>query len=157
MEHRREVIQMTFSHQSKSWPTGFTNAVQDERCGPQRRKDHLERYLEGKTLLAAENAPTVVTNDVQDEQWEQQLDFSPESRTYLGSKKNYDLLDDYTPEGAEDQLAWLRNSVDLMEQDFSFEELTEDGKLSWEMWKYSLVKGLCSNLAFLNGFRLGRK
>jgi uncharacterized protein (DUF885 family) len=75
-----------------------------------------------------------------DDQWEQQLDFSPESRTYLGSKKNYDLLDDYTPEGAEDQLAWLRNSVDLMEQDFSFEELTEDGKLSWEMWKYSLER-----------------
>ena len=74
------------------------------------------------------------------EQWEQQLDFSPETRTYLGSKKNYDFLDDYTLGGAEDQLSWLRNSVDLMEQDFNFEELTEDGKLSWDMWKYSLER-----------------
>jgi uncharacterized protein (DUF885 family) len=74
------------------------------------------------------------------DQWEQQLDFSPQRRTYLGSKKNYDLLDDYSFKGVKDQVAWLQSSVDFMEKNFDYEELTEDGKLSWEMWKYSLER-----------------
>ncbi|NKB34483.1 MAG: DUF885 family protein [Pseudomonadales bacterium] len=75
-----------------------------------------------------------------DEQWEEQLDFSPEFRTSLGIKVDYDRLDNYTVEAEEEQLEWLRASVATMEGDFDYAALTEDGKLSWDMWSYALER-----------------
>jgi len=73
-----------------------------------------------------------------DELWEEQLDFSPELRTSLGIKEDYNKLDDYTLQAQEEQLAWLRTSVSTMERDFNYDSLTDDGKLSWDMWSYAL-------------------
>ena len=47
-------------------------------------------------------------------------------------------LDDYTLQAQEEQLAWLRTSVSTMERDFNYDSLTDDGKLSWDMWSYAL-------------------
>ena len=73
-----------------------------------------------------------------DEQWQQQLDFSPMTRTQLGIKVDYDRLDDLTLAAEQEQLDWLRRSVAVMEREFDYAALSDDGKLSWDMWKYSL-------------------
>jgi uncharacterized protein (DUF885 family) len=73
-----------------------------------------------------------------DEQWEEQLDFSPQTRTSLGIKVDYDLLDDFSEEGEQAIIDWLRTSVATMQQDFDYDALTEDGKLSWDMWAFAL-------------------
>lgn len=98
--------------------------------------------------VVTEAAPEAVVDTAQaeterltqwlDEQWEEQLDFSPQNRTSLGIKIDYDRLDDYTREAEDEQLEWLRQSVATMENEFDYEDLTEDGKLSWDMWAYSL-------------------
>ena len=75
-----------------------------------------------------------------DGQWEEELDFSPMSRTSLGIKIDYGKLDDYTVEGEEAEIDWLRNSVAIMNQDFDYDSLTEDGRLSWDMWEHSLER-----------------
>ncbi len=73
-----------------------------------------------------------------DQQWEEQLVFSPMTRTRLGIKSDYAQLDDFTEAGEEEQLDWQRQSVAEMEGEFDYAALTEDGKLSWDMWKYAL-------------------
>ena len=72
-----------------------------------------------------------------DEQWETQLSFSPQSQTALGLKSNYDKLDDYTFEAQDAEIEWLRASVDTMESMFDYQNLSEEGKLSWDMRKES--------------------
>ena len=66
-----------------------------------------------------------------DEQWETQLSFSPQSQTSLGLKSNYDKLDDYTLEAQDAEIEWLRASVGIMEDMFDYQNLSEEGMLSW--------------------------
>ena len=73
-----------------------------------------------------------------DEQYEEQLDFSPQTRSVLGDRTDYDRLNDQTLAARERNLQWLRDSVATMEADFDYEALTDDGKLSYDMWVYSL-------------------
>ncbi len=73
-----------------------------------------------------------------DEQYEEQLDFSPQTRSVLGDRTDYDRLNDQTLAAGERNLQWLRDSVATMEADFDYEALTDDGKLSYDMWAYSL-------------------
>jgi uncharacterized protein (DUF885 family) len=81
---------------------------------------------------------TEILNVWLDAQYEEQLDFSPETRTRLGDKTNYDKLDDYTLAGQLIELEWLRGSVSNMQRDFDYDSLNDDGKLSYDMWAYGL-------------------
>lgn len=96
---------------------------------------------EAATPLSPLTAPEAETERLTvwlDEQYERQLDFSPETRTTLGEKTDYDKLDQYSLEAADEQLAWLEASVATMESEFDYDNLTEDGKVSYDMWEYTL-------------------
>ena len=73
-----------------------------------------------------------------DEQYEEQLDFSPQTRSVLGDKTDYDQLNDASLDATDEILGWRRQSVAAMQSEFDYEALTEDGKLSWDMWEYAL-------------------
>jgi len=73
-----------------------------------------------------------------DEEYEEQLDFSPQTRSVLGDKTDYDKLNSSTLESAEEVLEWRRESVATMQAEFNYEALSDDGKLSWDMWEYAL-------------------
>ena len=47
-------------------------------------------------------------NDWLDEEWEEQLNFSPQTQTSLGLKSNYNRLDDYTVDAQDAEIGWLR-------------------------------------------------
>jgi uncharacterized protein (DUF885 family) len=103
-----------------------------------------------------------VTNDTEllnawlDLQYEEQLGFSPQTRTQLGDKTDYDKLDDYTLAGQIRRLEWLRSSVATMQQDFAYDSLDDDGKLSYDMWAYGLEQAE-SRVPFQNhGYIFGR-
>jgi uncharacterized protein (DUF885 family) len=81
---------------------------------------------------------TEILNTWLDAQYEEQLDFSPQTRTRLGDKTDYDKLDDYTLAGQLIELEWLRASVSSMQRDFDYDSLNDDGKLSYDMWAYGL-------------------
>ena len=78
-------------------------------------------------------------NDWLDEQWEEQLRFSPQTQTSLGLKTDYNRLDDYTLAAQDAEIGWLRESVAEMESEFNYQTLSDEGKLSWDMWKDSLT------------------
>ena len=91
-----------------------------------------------------------------DSQYEEQLGFSPQTRTQLGDKTDYDKLDDYSLDAQLEELEWLRSSVATMQQDFDYERLNEDGKLSYDMWAFGLEQAE-SRVPFLNhGYIFGR-
>ncbi len=48
-------------------------------------------------------------NDWLDEQWEEQLRFSPQTQTSLGLKTDYNRLDDYTLAAQDAEIGWLRS------------------------------------------------
>ena len=53
-----------------------------------------------------------------DEQFARELEAVPERATRLGSKQNYDKLNDYTEAGQDRVLEWRRRSVAEMKQKF---------------------------------------
>ena len=62
-----------------------------------------------------------------DEQYAEQLQFSPMLKTRLGDKSDYDQLDDFSLAAEQRDLDWLRESVAEMEASFDVEQLNEDG------------------------------
>ena len=99
---------------------------------------------------------TALLNAWLDVQYEEQLGFSPQTRTRLGDKTDYDKLDDYTLAGQLQELEWLRGSVSTMEQDFDYDALNDDGKLSYDMWAYGLEQAE-SRVPYMNhGYIFGR-
>ncbi|GAB1269926.1 DUF885 domain-containing protein [Aurantivibrio infirmus] len=90
------------------------------------------------------------------QQFEQELDQSPQWRTRLGDKKDYDLLDDQSELALEKSLQWRRNSVAKMQQEFDYELLSEDAKTSYDIWKYSLDRAEKSYIYRRHAYLLGR-
>ncbi|MGI9251644.1 MAG: DUF885 domain-containing protein [Pseudohongiellaceae bacterium] len=94
------------------------------------------------TLAACGENPTQTEterlNQWLDAQFEESLAFSPQTRSVLGEKIDNDKLNDPSQEAYDAELQWLRDSVATMRGEFDYDALSEDGKLSWEMWEYSL-------------------
>jgi len=101
-------------------------------------------------------AETIRFNAWLDEQYDEQLDFFPQTRTQLGEKTDNDKLNDFSLEGVSERLDWLRESVAAMQAEFNYDSLTEDGKLSYDMWEYGLAQAERS-LPYANyGYIFGR-
>ncbi len=69
-----------------------------------------------------------------DAKFEEQLDFSPIQRTFLGEKKDYDKIDDLSEAAEDQQLDWQRASIDEMKAAFDYDRLTPEAKTSWDVW-----------------------
>lgn len=91
-----------------------------------------------------------------DEQYAEQLEFSPQTKTRLGDKSDYGVLDDYSEAADDEQLAWRRQSVATMRADFDYDLLSEDGKLSFDMWAYSLDRAEAGVPFRRHGYIFGR-
>ena len=79
-------------------------------------------------------------NEWLDERYEEQLDFSPLTKTRLGRKDDYDRIDDLSEAGAEAQLVWLRATVVELERDFDRDLLTPEAQTSYDVWRYGLER-----------------
>ena len=90
------------------------------------------------------------------EQYAEQLQFSPMLKTRLGDKSDYDQLDDFSLAAEQRDLDWLRDSVAEMETSFDVEQLNEDGKLSYEMWRFSLERAEAGVPYRQHGYIFGR-
>lgn len=86
---------------------------------------------------AATQAPeqeTLRLNKWLDEQYEEQLQFSPIQLSFLGRKDKYDQIDDMSEKAFVRQLAWAKNSVEQLKANFNRDALTEEGKSSYDLW-----------------------
>lgn len=91
-----------------------------------------------------------------DEQYAEQLEASPMTKTSLGDKTDYDQLDDFSLAAEQRDLEWLRDSVSTMQSEFDYAELNDDGKLSYDMWKFSLERAEAGVPYRQHGYIFGR-
>ena len=75
-----------------------------------------------------------------DARYEEQLDFSPLTKTQLGRKDDYDQVDDLSEAGGDVQLEWLRGTVRDLQRDFDRSALTQEGQTSYDLWLYGLER-----------------
>ncbi|HNR77848.1 MAG TPA: DUF885 family protein [Parvularculaceae bacterium] len=75
-----------------------------------------------------------------DAKYEEQLDFSPIRRTFLGEKKDYDKIDDLSEAGEDAQLEWMRAAAAEMKSSFDEHKLSAEAKESWNVWLYQLER-----------------
>lgn len=66
--------------------------------------------------------------------FEEQLDFSPMGRSYMGDKKDYDKIDDLSEAAQDRALEWQRKSVVELKAKFDRAKLSTDAQLSYDLW-----------------------
>ena len=68
--------------------------------------------------------------------YEEELMMSPIGLTFLGRKERYDEIDDMTEAAEDEQLEWKRQTVEEMKATFDYAALTDDAKLSYDLWAH---------------------
>lgn len=68
--------------------------------------------------------------------YEEELQFSPITLTFLGRKDQYDKLDQVSVAAEDAKLAWQKASVEEMESRFRYAWLSDEAKRSYDIWKH---------------------
>lgn len=71
-----------------------------------------------------------------EQKYEEQLQQSPMQMTFLGRKDRYGEIDDLSIEAEQQQLQWLKQTVDELQAEFEYEQLTDEAKTSYDVWVY---------------------
>jgi len=106
-------------------------------CGKKVAADHPESTAASAEEIAAESARL---NEWFDAKFEEELDFSPIQRTFLGEKKDYDKIDDLSEASEDAQLEWRRAAAAEMQSSFDRDKLSAEAKESWDVWLYQLER-----------------
>ena len=91
-----------------------------------------------------------------DAEYEEEVQQSPMEMTSQGRKDRYGELDDRTEAAMDARLAWRRESVTDMKAKFSPDALSEDARLSYEIWEMELGRAERSNEFRRHRYLLGR-
>ncbi|WP_371188805.1 DUF885 family protein [Thalassotalea maritima] len=70
------------------------------------------------------------------EKYEQQLQRSPLRMTMLGRKDKYDEIDDVSVQAEDAEFAWLEQSVAELKSGFDYDKLSDEAKISYDIWLY---------------------
>ncbi|MDA9004226.1 DUF885 domain-containing protein [bacterium] len=87
-----------------------------------------------------------------EEQYEDELAFSPIQQTLLGVTENNDQIDNFSLEAQIEQLDWKRDTVAEMRASFDYEQLNADSKISYDLWEYQLAATEAANQFRINGY-----
>ena len=98
------------------------------------------RVEEQRSAAASTEAETARLNEWFAERWEEQLDFSPIQKTFLGRKDDYDRIDDLSERAEDERLAWRRRTVSEMKEAFDYDRLTAEARMSYDVWAYELER-----------------
>ena len=109
------------------------------------------------TVTSSESARDVEDESVRintwfEEQYEEELAFSPIQQTFLGVTENNDKIDDFSLEAQLEQLNWKRESVAEMRSSFDYEQLNADAKISYDLWEYQLAAIEAASQFRINGY-----
>jgi len=110
---------------------------------------------------AAPSAEVIAKNSADlvaylDAEYEEELQSSPQEMTSQGRKDRYGELDDRSEVALDKDLEWRRQSVADMKARFKPEELSEDARLSYEIWELELARAERSAEFRRNGYVFGR-
>ena len=89
-----------------------------------------------ETAVVDTAAETERLNKWFEEKYEEELLMSPIGLTFLGRKERYGEIDDMSEAAEDEQLEWKRQTVEEMKSEFNYDALTDDAKLSYDLWAY---------------------
>lgn len=81
-------------------------------------------------------AETERLNEWFDLRYEEELLQSPMTMTTLGQKKQYHKIDDFSEQTEELLLQWRANTVTELQNNFDYNNLSDDAKTSYDLWVY---------------------
>ncbi len=90
-------------------------------------------------------AETARLNSWLDARYEEELRHSPMQLTTLGRKTGYAEIDDFSEAGELAEYQWLEQNVAELRREFDYDNLTPEGRISYDFWVYrldSLTRGL---------------
>jgi uncharacterized protein (DUF885 family) len=90
-------------------------------------------------IADAAQSETARLDEWLDARYEEELGFSPLTKTRLGRKDDNDKIDDLSESGAAARLEWQRATVRELEHDFDRGDLTPEGRTSYDLWRYELT------------------
>ena len=107
-------------------------------CGQADTQNNTQSPAAETTVVSTEivAAETARLNEWFETQFETELSFSPIQQTFLGRKTDNDKIDDFSQAASDKQLAWKAASVAEMKAKFDYAKLSDDGKISWDIWEY---------------------
>jgi uncharacterized protein (DUF885 family) len=97
-------------------------------------------------------AETARLNEWFETKFEEQLAFSPIQQTILGRKTNNDKIGDFSRAEALRQLEWQRATVEDMKASFDYDKLSDDAKISWDIWEYQYETAQAADAFNDNGY-----
>lgn len=109
---------------------------------PQVNQDSASVSKDSAVTQAVVRSETERLNEWFATKYEEQLQMSPISLTFLGRKDKYDQVDDFSEAEEDRQLAWLGNTVKALKSDFTYDKLTDEGKVSYDIWIYQYEQQL---------------
>jgi uncharacterized protein (DUF885 family) len=108
-------------------------------CEPSNNNGTDGSQIQATATMAEREAESARLNEWFEGQYETLLSFSPIQQTFLGRKTDNDKIDDFSIEAQEAQLNWRRASVAKMKAAHDYDTLTEDAKISYNLWAYQLA------------------
>ncbi len=112
-------------------------ACSGEDAATQQQQGAVQEAPAAPTAEAVE-AETERLNQWFAERWEEELDFSPIFKTFLGRKDNYAEIDDFSEEASGQQLEWRRATAAELKDSIDYDLLTPEAKISYDIWLYQL-------------------
>ena len=115
-------------------------------CGGQ-EPSNREQSATSSTAASAEavSAETERLNAWFEERYQEELDFSPIARTFLGEKKDYDKIDDMSEAAGDAQLEWRRQTVEDLKANFDRAKLTPEAQTSYDIWIDQYARAAAAN------------
>jgi len=104
-----------------------------------------------QTQAPAQTISTQSLTQWLDEKYEQELKFSPLQMTFLGRKERNDEIDKFTYEAFAEQMNWKQASEKEMQTQFDYASLSNDEKLSYDLWEFQSQQMVDSAEFFHNG------
>lgn len=84
-----------------------------------------------------------------DEKYQEGLQFSPMTITFLGKKDRYDEIDSMTEAALRKRLAWQKKTVEDLKYNFNYSKLNATAKTSYDLWVYQ-YKSAKANVEFMH-------
>ena len=122
-----------------------------------------EKAIESHSTTSAEVSINASTSEAEtqrlnawfDERYEESIQFSPATLTFLGRKEKYDQFDQIGEAAAREQLAWRVATVEKMRSNFDYDKLTLAGKESYDLWVFETEEAKADMEFIHHGYLFG--
>lgn len=106
-----------------------------------------------KPVTAEEiEAETARLNEWFELKFEEELDYSPIQKTFLGRDSDQDKIDDFSNEAQDAALARLRANIAELKTSFDYDKLSSEAKTSYDIWLYDAAQDIAADKYRTNAY-----